>query len=78
MIHVIPRFENDKLQLGWNPKQASPDSLAKSEGKIKEHAKNVGVFEKEKPKPVEVPKAPEVKVEKGKEDYRIKSLKRVP
>lgn len=78
MIHILPRFEGDNLQLGWNPKQATPDSLAKSESKIKEHAKSVGVFEREKPKPVEVPKTPEVKSEKGKEDYRIKSLKRIP
>lgn len=78
MIHVLPRFEGDKLQLGWNPKQATPDSLAKSESKIKEHAKNIGVFEREKPKPIEVPKTPEVKAEKGKEDYRIKGLKRIP
>lgn len=78
MIHILPRFEGDNLQLGWNPKQASPDSLAKSESKIKEHTKSVGVFEREKEKPIEVPKTPEVKVEKGKEDYRIKNLKRIP
>jgi len=76
MIHILPRFEGDNLQLGWNPKQATPDSLAKSESKIKEHAKSVGVFEREKQKPIEVPKTPEVKA--GKEDYRIKSLKRIP
>lgn len=76
MIHILPRFEGDNLQLGWNPKQATPDSLAKSESKIKEHAKSVGVFEREKQKPIEVPKTPEVKA--GKEDYRIKSLKRTP
>ncbi len=78
MLHVLPRFENDGLELGWNPKPASADDLAKSESKIKEFAKNVGVFEKEKPKPIEVPKTPEVKAEKGKEDYRIKNLRRIP
>jgi len=78
MIHVLPRFENDKLELGWNPKPSTPEDLAKSESKIKEFTKNVGVFEKEKPKPIEVPKTPEVKSEKGKEDYRVKSLKRIP
>ncbi len=74
MINVIPRFENDKLPLAWAPKQASEGELSKMEGKIKDETKNVGVFQKEKAKPVQVDMPTEVK----EEDYRVKGLKRIP
>ncbi|MBI4146749.1 HIT family protein [Candidatus Woesearchaeota archaeon] len=73
MLHVVPRFENDKLQLGWNPKPASDEDLAKAELLIKEQSKSVGVFEKEKPKPVEQEKPKEIK-----DDWRVKHLRRIP
>lgn len=78
MIHVLPRFESVSLELGWNPTPSAPDDLAKIEGKIKEFTKSVGSFEKEKPKPIEIPKPVEVKSEKGKEDQRIRNLRRIP
>ncbi len=73
ILHVLPRFENDKLPLGWNPRPADDAELASLESKIKDETKNVGLFEKEKSKPVEMPKPAEVK-----EDYRTKWLRRVP
>jgi histidine triad (HIT) family protein len=74
MVHVIPRREGDGLPLQWKPKQFSEEEMSTAELKIKEETKNVGIFEKEKPKPVEVEKPKEVK----KEDYRIKHLRRIP
>lgn len=74
MVHVIPRFETDKLQIGWNPKPASDDDLAKAEIQIKEQAKMVGVFEKEKEKPKEAEKPKDVPAD----DYRLKYLRRLP
>jgi histidine triad (HIT) family protein len=74
MLHVIPRFEDDKLPIGWAPKPASDSDLAGLESKIKDETKNVGLFEKEKPKPMEVEKPKEI----AKEDYRVKHLRRVP
>jgi len=44
------------------------------ESKIKDETKGVGLFEREKPKPIEVEKLKEV----PKEDYRIKHLRRIP
>ena len=73
MLHVIPRFENDNLPVGWAPKTASEEELSSLESKIKDETKNVGLFEREKPKPVEVSKPEEVQ-----EDYRMKSLRRIP
>ncbi len=74
MINVIPRFENDNLQLGWAPKPASEEELSSLEGKIKDETKSVGVFESEKPKPVELAEPKAV----SKEDYRMKTFRRIP
>lgn len=78
MVHVVPRFENDNLPVGWATKPASPEELDKLEGKIKDESKNVGLFEREKPKPIEVERPVEIKEKKGSEDYRIKQFKRIP
>jgi len=72
LLHVLARFENDGLQLTWTPKQASDDELAQAELLIKGETKSVGIFEKEKPKPIEEEKPKELK----KEDYRLR--RRVP
>lgn len=74
MLHVIPRFENDSVQLGWQTKPASEEELVSLESKIKDETKNVGLFEREKPKPVEMEKLKEV----AKEDYRMKQFRRIP
>ncbi len=74
MLHVIPRFENDAVQLGWATKPSSEEELSGLESKIKDETKNVGLFEKEKQKPVEVEKPKEV----PKEDYRMKQFRRIP
>ena len=74
MIHVIPRFENDGAQIGWQPKQGNEEELSTLELQFKEHTKSVGIFKKEKPKPIEF-EAPE---EASEEDYRVKHLRRIP
>ncbi len=73
ILNVIPRFENDHFPIGWNPKPAPEEELSSLEGKIKDETKNVGLFEKEKARPVEIEGPQEVK-----EDYRIKALRRIP
>ena len=74
MLHVIPRFEEDNLQVGWQPKPADEGELSSLESKIKDETKNVGLFEREKPKPIEMEKPKEM----PKEDYRLKQLRRIP
>jgi histidine triad (HIT) family protein len=61
MLHVVPRAENDNLPIGWAPKSAPEEEIAKVESQIKDETKNVGLFEKEKPKPIEVEGPEEVK-----------------
>ena len=73
MVHVLPRFENDKVPIGWTPKPASEEELSDLEGRIKDETKNVGIFEKEKEKPVELERPKEIK-----EDKRLKALRRIP
>jgi histidine triad (HIT) family protein len=74
ILHIVPRNENDGLPLQWQPKQLDEESMSTVEIKLKEESKGVGVFESEKPKPIEEKKAEEVKGE----DYRTRTLRRIP
>ena len=77
ILHVIPRRENDGLNLMWKPRQLDEEQMSTVELKVKKEAEGVGAFEKEKEKPVEV-KDPE-KIEAGtEEDYMLKQLERLP
>jgi histidine triad (HIT) family protein len=76
VIHLIPRMANDNINLGWQPKQLNEEEMSTVELKIKEPVKTVGYFEKEKPKPVELDREPEVISDE--EDYLVKSLRRIP
>ena len=76
ILHVIPRQENDGMNLLWKPKQLNEEEMSTLELKIKEEAKNVGIFEKEQEKPIEEKKPEEV--EDDSEDYMIKQLERIP
>ncbi len=76
ILHVIPRRENDGLNLAWKPRQLDEEEMSTVELKIKEEAKNVGAFEKEESKPVEKEKPKEM--EKKEDEYLIKHLRRIP
>ncbi|MFO8016934.1 MAG: HIT domain-containing protein [Candidatus Woesearchaeota archaeon] len=54
MIHVIPRKENDGLNLQWQPKQMGEEEMSTIELQLKEETKNIGSFQKEKEEPVEM------------------------
>ena len=74
MLHVIPRFEKDSVQLNWATKSASEEELASMESKIKDETGNIGLFEKEKPMPIEIEKPKEL----PKEDVKTKFFRRIP
>ncbi len=78
ILHVIPRKEGDGLNLAWQPKQITDDEMSTAEIKIKEGAGQVGIFEQEKEKPVEIEKPKEIKKDDEEEDYRIKQIERLP
>lgn len=72
MLHVIPRKENDGLDFQWTPKQMNEEEMSTIELKIKEQIeinktseKKEGIVENKKKETI-------------KEDYRFKSLIRIP
>ena len=65
VLHVIPRRENDGLNLLWKPRQLSEEEMSTVELKVKKETEGVGAFEQEEEKPVEEEK-PE-KIETGPE-----------
>ena len=71
MLNIIPRKENDGLDFMWEPKQMSEEEMSTIELQLKEQA--AGVTSEEKPKVEE-----EKKAEKVKEDFKMKSLVRIP
>lgn len=76
MLHIIPRRQNDGLNLSWQPKQLTEEQMSSVELSLKESSKRIGEFEKEKPKPIKV-EEPE-QLSKEKEDWLLKQLKRTP
>jgi histidine triad (HIT) family protein len=52
MVHVIARLPDDRLNFQWQTRQLSEEQMSTIELSIKDRAKSIGNFEKEKPKPV--------------------------
>lgn len=80
-VEVIPRKENDGLNLQWNPKELSEDERETAFLLLKEEAdKLVDIGKKKKAElKVEVPKEQaKLKDEEGKDNYLIKGLRRRP
>ena len=76
-INVIPRKENDGINLQWQPKQLNEEEISTIELKLKEHTKNIGYFEKEDKKPrVQAPKP--VALSEEEEEYFEKQMRRLP
>lgn len=82
VINIIPRTENDGINLQWKPKQLSEEEMSTVELKLKEQIQNVGV---EKIEEMEKPKAISEKAETqpqsfsdDEEDYTARQLKRIP
>ncbi|MFH1315906.1 MAG: HIT family protein [Candidatus Woesearchaeota archaeon] len=76
-IHIVPRTENDGLNLDWKPKQLNEEEMSTVELKLKEEMGTVGITEVDKDKPIKI----EEKVEKIKDDdnnYLLKQLRRIP
>jgi histidine triad (HIT) family protein len=78
IVNVLPRRENDGLNFQWQTKQLSEEEMSTIELKLKDECKNIGAFEKEKPKPKETPKPEEVKAAQDEVNYLIEQLKRIP
>ncbi len=76
-INVIPRKENDDINLQWQPRQLSEEEMSTVELKLKEHTKNIGHFEKERKAPkAYAPK--HVVLSDEEEEYFSRQLRRLP
>lgn len=75
-INVIPRKENDGINLQWQPKQLDEEEFSTVELKLKEQTKNIS-FEKEEKKPrMQAPKP--VSLSDEEEEHFTKQLRRLP
>lgn len=80
MINIIPRMENDDVNLQWKPKQLSEEEMSTIELKLKENIQNMGVEK------VETEEKPETMQEKAKiepitddeDDYIVRQMRRIP
>lgn len=76
-INVIPRRENDGINLQWQPKQFSEEEISTIELKLKEHTKNIGYFEKEEKKPrAHAPKTRQFSEEE--DEHFLNQMRRLP
>jgi len=80
MINVIPRKENDGINLQWKPKQMSEEEVSTVELKLIEQIKDTGVGKIEKiTKPKTEKKASEPQpVSEDEDDYFMNQLRRIP
>jgi diadenosine tetraphosphate (Ap4A) HIT family hydrolase len=84
MVHVIPRKENDGVNLQWKAKQLTEEEISTVELKLKEQIQNVGVGKienAEKPKTIlentEIQPTQSIS-DDDEEDYISKQMNRIP
>ena len=56
IIHIIPRYAEDGLEFQWQPRQLTEEQMSAVELALREQAKSITSFEKEKPKPIDMDK----------------------
>lgn len=85
-VHVLARSENDGINFMWEPRKGNPAELQDVAKKIKDKA-DVLLYKQEHPDGTSSPAPPSspkpktsltIKEEEGKENYLLKSLRRVP
>ena len=81
MINVMPRKENDGVNLQWKPKQLTEEEMSTVELKLKESIKGAGVekIEKtQKPKITAQEKAATVPITDDEDDYFMRQMRKIP
>ena len=78
IINVIPRKENDGINLQWQPKQLSEEEMSTVELKLKEQTKNIGHFEKEEKKSAKIHSSKPVMLSEDEEEYFTRQMRRLP
>lgn len=76
-INIIPRKENDGINLQWQPKQLGEEEMSTIELKLREQTKSIGSFDKEEKKPrIREPKQRALSDEE--EEYFTRQMRRLP
>ena len=76
MINIIPRKDNDGINITWQPQQLSEDDMSTAELKLKEAAKNVGGFEKKsETEKISVKESENIS---GEDNYLLRQMRRIP
>lgn len=78
LLHIIPRTENDNLQLEWEPKKISEDEMNSAEQQLKSAASNVVVVKEKKTEVVKDQETEILETKDDEENYLIKHLRRIP
>ena len=76
MINIIPRKENDSINLQWQTKQLSEEEMSTIELKLKEESANIGLPQPEAQQSKLIKK--EAETITGEDNYLLKSLRRIP
>ena len=76
MINVIPRKNNDGINITWQPKQLSEEEMSTVELQLKDAAKNIGSFETG----AGIEKMPVQESENisGEDSYLLRQMRRIP
>ena len=79
-VNIIPRSENDGLNLQWEPKKLSKDEMDTAQLQLREFTENIhpSMFGKEKKEVKPEAKEKPLKLSGSKENYLIKQLIRIP
>jgi len=77
MINIIPRKENDGVNLQWQPRQLSEEEMSTVELKLKGETGAIGGFETEE-KQEKTSETAKTSSLSGEDNYLMKSLRRIP
>ncbi|MFH1642726.1 MAG: HIT domain-containing protein [Nanoarchaeota archaeon] len=76
MINIVPRSENDGINLQWQPRQLNEEEMSTIELKLKEESAHIGGFQDSKP--IEKIRHNTIEPITGEDNYLLKSLRRIP
>ena len=79
-INVIPRKENDSVNLQWKPKQLTEEEMSTVELKLREQLKNIGIKKVQNERPAAAMEKAELMhiSDDDEDDYFAKQLRKIP
>ena len=81
-INVIPRKENDGINLQWKPKQLTEEEMSTVELKLREQLKNIGVGKIENIEKTKIMRekaeTPPQSITDDEDDYFMRQMRRIP